>query len=410
MPRVIFLHPDLGIGGAERLVVDAAVALKSKENDVAFITSHHDPNHSFAETKNGTIPVTVVGDWIPRQIFGFCHAMCAYIRMVYAAIYLGIFFSNIQYDLVICDQISVCIPVLKCKKNAKVLFYCHYPDLLLSKRNSWLKKLYRAPLDWCEEFTTRMADTILVNSHFTEMTVRKTFSSLSSANLQVLYPSLNFSAFDKPLQGSVTDFVVLKNVKTVFLSINRYERKKHLDLAIKAFGNLKSLTKPNTWKELHLIMAGGYDTRVKENVEHHAELCSLVDDLELSDKVTFLKSFTDDQKKLLLHTCTALLYTPENEHFGIVPIEAMYMARPVIAVNSGGPLETVKNDETGFLCDPTESAFAAEMLKFVKDKSLAREFGIYGKKHVQKNFSFTSFAEKLDSVTKSLLQSSAHSE
>ena len=28
--RVVFLHPDLGIGGAERLVVDAAVALQVK--------------------------------------------------------------------------------------------------------------------------------------------------------------------------------------------------------------------------------------------------------------------------------------------------------------------------------------------------------------------------------------------
>ena len=28
MVKVAFLHPDLGIGGAERLVVDAAVALQ----------------------------------------------------------------------------------------------------------------------------------------------------------------------------------------------------------------------------------------------------------------------------------------------------------------------------------------------------------------------------------------------
>ena len=28
--RIVFLHPDLGLGGAERLIVDAAVAMKRK--------------------------------------------------------------------------------------------------------------------------------------------------------------------------------------------------------------------------------------------------------------------------------------------------------------------------------------------------------------------------------------------
>jgi alpha-1,3/alpha-1,6-mannosyltransferase len=34
MARVVFLHPDLGIGGAERLVVDAALALQTKGHQV----------------------------------------------------------------------------------------------------------------------------------------------------------------------------------------------------------------------------------------------------------------------------------------------------------------------------------------------------------------------------------------
>ena len=28
--RIVFLHPDLGLGGAERLIVDAAIAMKRK--------------------------------------------------------------------------------------------------------------------------------------------------------------------------------------------------------------------------------------------------------------------------------------------------------------------------------------------------------------------------------------------
>ena len=32
--KIAFLHPDLGIGGAERLVVDAAVALKQEGHEI----------------------------------------------------------------------------------------------------------------------------------------------------------------------------------------------------------------------------------------------------------------------------------------------------------------------------------------------------------------------------------------
>ena len=45
--KITFLHPDLGIGGAERLVVDAAVALCGKGHRVTVMTGHHDRQHCF---------------------------------------------------------------------------------------------------------------------------------------------------------------------------------------------------------------------------------------------------------------------------------------------------------------------------------------------------------------------------
>ena len=69
MVKVLFLHPDLGIGGAERLVVDAGLALRAKNHDVHFVTSHHDPDHCFEETRDGSLEVTSVGDWLPRYSF-----------------------------------------------------------------------------------------------------------------------------------------------------------------------------------------------------------------------------------------------------------------------------------------------------------------------------------------------------
>ena len=55
IPRsIVFVHPDLGIGGAERLVIDAAVGLQSLGHKVTILTSYRDPNHCFEEARDGT--------------------------------------------------------------------------------------------------------------------------------------------------------------------------------------------------------------------------------------------------------------------------------------------------------------------------------------------------------------------
>jgi hypothetical protein len=83
-----------------------------------------------------------------------------------------------KYPVMHVDQVSCCLPVLRWFGSAKLVFYCHFPDQLLAARKSTLKRLYRAPLDWFEEWTTGMAHTILVNSKFTGKTFASTFTSL----------------------------------------------------------------------------------------------------------------------------------------------------------------------------------------------------------------------------------------
>lgn len=56
--RVTIIHLDLGIGGAEQLIVNIATVLKEIGHDVTLLTSHHDTNHCFEETKpNGVISI-----------------------------------------------------------------------------------------------------------------------------------------------------------------------------------------------------------------------------------------------------------------------------------------------------------------------------------------------------------------
>lgn len=398
MVRVAFIHPDLGIGGAERLVVDAALALKSKGHDIHMFTAHHDPDHCFRETSDGTLTVTCVGDWLPRHCCQKGYAFWAYLRMIVVAIHL-VFFSKGSFEVIICDQISACIPVLRWS-GAKIVFYCHFPDQLLTKRENWLKAAYRWPIDTLEEKTTGMADVVLVNSKFTASVFCTTFKSLAHITPTVLYPSLNFSAFDQ--RPSQLEDVVPPHVEHIFLSINRYERKKNLPLAVLAFASLLESLDPSERPKVHLVVAGGYDDRVVENRDHYLELRALAESHKVTDHVTFIRSFTDKQKVALLESCTALIYTPSNEHFGICPLEAMYMQKPVVAVNSGGPLETVVDEKTGFLCEPTPEGFSQKMLWLIRNPSQVKEMGVKGRKHVVQSFSFPAFTHKLDNIARGL--------
>lgn len=149
---------------------------------------------------------------------------------------------------------------------------------------------------------------------------------------------------------------------------------------------------------IHLIVAGGYDDRLTENVEYHQELQQLAASLGLRDSITFLRSPNDEVKTCLLRQTDALLYTPDREHFGIVPLEAMYCQLPVVAVNSGGPLETVEDNRTGFLCNSTPEDFASKMQFYYEFRKQAKQMGERGRERVIKNFSFDSFSRQLNEL------------
>lgn len=392
--NVVFLHPDLGIGGAERLVVDAAMAMKQSGHSVQFITNHHSVSHCFEETRDGTLPVTVVGDWLPRTVLGKCYALCSYVRMVYAAFYLT-FFSFIRPDVVFVDQISVCIPILNWMP-CKVLFYCHYPDQLLAAHDHTLKRYYRLPLDWLEEKTTACAHIILVNSRFTLGVFGRTFTSIKTLPT-VVYPSINTEFFDNTETVQLKDIIDVDDCKYI-LSINRFERKKNLDLAIHSFNLLSD-------KKLKLVLAGGYDPLNLENIEYFRELVNLVQDMKLDKRVIFLKSPSDAVKISLLRYCLCLVYTPSFEHFGIVPLEAMYCGKPVVAVNNGGPKETIENDYNGYLRNSEPEDFADAIKQLVQIEGQAELFGKHGEKRFNDIFSFGAFKNKIDNILENLYKS-----
>ena len=380
--RIVFIHLDWGIGGAESLMLQLALASSSQKHDVQLVTTRCDPEHCFAALKppDGILVpfLHVWGSWIPSHLGGRCQAMMSTLRLLYAALCVGM--QPEHADVIVLDVLPTPLWLLRwLTPRSGLLFYCHFPDQLLvrektveedekEEKKDRLSGIYRFVLNSLEEHTMHLADTITVNSNFTQSVVRETFPSLKGNPLPVLYPALDASA---AIQHEATK----KNPRLV-VSLNRYERKKNLELFLRAAALLQH--------ETTIVIAGGYDVRNVENVEYRAELGSLA--TELGVRVDFRLSISDTERQDLLTTAAAVVYTPEREHFGIVPIEAMAAGTAVVCCDSGGPTETVKDGVTGFLCAPLPFAFAAALDRILEDPKRQISMGAAGRAHVQETF------------------------
>jgi len=158
-------------------------------------------------------------------------------------------------------------------------------------------------------------------------------------------------------------------------------------------------------KKIKLVLAGGYDPLNSENIEYFQELVNLVQDMKLDKRVIFFKSPSDTIKISLLRYCLCLVYTPSFEHFGIVPLEAMYCGKPVVAVNNGGPKETIENDHNGYLRNAEPEDFADAIKQLVEVEGKADLFGKHGKKRFNDIFSFGAFKNKIDSILENIYKS-----
>ncbi|CAN8071114.1 unnamed protein product [Agarophyton chilense] len=387
--RVVFIHPDLGIGGAERFIVDAALSLQNHGHETTIFTPYFDPTRCFKEVAppSSSVLVKCIRSFIPRSIFGRFQAILTSLRCAFVALYVCLF---CRVEVAVVDIVSLPLLVLSLFR-VKTLFYCHYPDKLLAKTltpNSkpyLFKRLYRTAIDSIEAFSLRHATQVACNSRFTAQAFTRTFPKLPTPT--VIYPCV-----DLP---NISDTYSYSNV---LLSLNRYERKKNVSLAIETLAFLRSECNA----DVELVIAGGYDSRLAENVQYYKQLEQLVHCHGLQNRVRMLKNVTDEQRRSLLRNSLAVLYTPANEHFGIVPLEAMSEAIPIIAVNSGGPLETLEHLRTGFLCDNSAEQFGNAVMQLLNDHQKRSQMGIQGRERVQQHFSIDVLGRELDLFLKNI--------
>ena len=186
-----------------------------------------------------------------------------------------------------------------------------------------------------------------MNSKFTLSRVLDAFPSLRSriTEADVMYPPVSTASADQFLAATegksrlsiATDLPQelralmepnapgTKGEPFILVSINRFETKKNIPLALRAFAACGRLA-PGFQQKGVLVLAGGYDSRNTDNVSCMAGLQKEARQLGVEDRVVFMPSFSSAQKEQLLRVADVLLYTPSGEHFGIVPFASLSLS------------------------------------------------------------------------------------
>lgn len=108
-------------------------------------------------------------------------------------------------------------------------------------------------------------------------------------------------------------------------------------------------------------------------------LQQLAEKLGVAQQVKWLGRISQQEKLDAYAKCLGVVYVPLDEDYGYVTLEAMLASKPVItARDSGGPMEFVSNENTGYVCQPTPESLAEAMDTLWANPSRAKDMGMAG--------------------------------
>ncbi len=339
--RIAFVHEYLNqFGGAERMLL----ALCSIFPDAPIYTLFYDKNATGGVFEGKNIRTSFLQNlpFVKKHHRGFSLLMPLAIEQ----------FNFSEFDVVISISASFAKGIIT-KPHTKHICLCLTPPRFLwDDSHKFVEefgypkfvKAFLPPLIsylriWDREASYRV-DNFWAISEFIRDRIKKYYSKDSD----VIYPPVN-----------VSKFYVSSNLSDYFLMTGRLVAYKRFDLGIKAFNTLGS--------PLKVVGIGPELNRLKKIANGNIEFLGLV---------------PDDQLSGLYSKAQALVF-PQEEDFGIVPLEAMASGRPVIAFRSGGAVETVVDPEkakingtdgpTGLFFDKqTVGAVVQAVMNFSSDK------------------------------------------
>jgi glycosyltransferase involved in cell wall biosynthesis len=171
--------------------------------------------------------------------------------------------------------------------------------------------------------------------------------------VRVIYPGIDTVAFTpNPSERSPTP---------VFAYLGRLKKYKGVHFAIRAFAELRHPT-----AVLEIAGAGDYRPALE----------SLASSLDLGQRVRFLGRISEAEKLALLRRSWALVFASPKEGWGITNLEAAACATPVVASNSPGIRETVRDGQTGFLVTHGDvAAMSVAMQRLADSRDLVEALG-----------------------------------
>jgi glycosyltransferase involved in cell wall biosynthesis len=184
---------------------------------------------------------------------------------------------------------------------------------------------------------------------------------IGRAQIEVIYPGIDGATYT-PAPGT-------RAPAPTFAYLGRLKHYKGVHLVIRAFAAMQH-------RDAVLEIAGAGDYRV--------QLERLVGSLDLALRVRFLGRVGEAEKLALLRRAWALVFASPKEGWGITNLEAGACATPVVASNSPGIRESVRDGETGFLVPHGDiRAMAAAMDRLAANPGLVESLGAQARRFAE---------------------------
>ena len=175
------------------------------------------------------------------------------------------------------------------------------------------------------------------------------------------------------------------------LFVGRLVERKGVHLLLDALASLPPERRP----VLHVVGDGPDGPRLREQAAR----------LGLGDRARFHGFVAKDELQRRLETCDAFVLPAvvdakgDTEGLGVVLIEAMSYARPVIASAAGGIVDIVRDGRNGILVPPGDAAALAGAIgRMMEDPARARTLGLRGREDAAARFSWDAIADRLAEI------------
>ena len=160
-------------------------------------------------------------------------------------------------------------------------------------------------------------------------------------------------------------------------------------------------------RALPAILAGAPDVRyaVAGTGPDRERLEQLAQELGVGDRVRFLGGVGDQDLPAFYNLASVYVGASRRagrlgvEGFGISLVEASACGLPVVAANSGGIPDAVRDGETGFLVPPEDpAALAGAISRLLADTELARRVGAAGRRAVETYYNWDRVVRDLRAI------------